>query len=101
MACNLILNTSTLNQNIESFFYTIIAIKIVSIDTAAPSDKVVYGDGAGYVPGPARSVSPQIQPSDNIPVRYLYPQTEYNYNTANVAAEGTVTRYSRVFWDLN
>jgi len=81
--------------------YSEVATKILSNNTAAPSDKFVYGDGAGYVPGPARSVSPQIQPSDNIPVRYLYPQTEYNYNTANVAAEGTVTRYSRVFWDLN
>ena len=81
--------------------YSEVATKVLTNNTAAPSDKFVYGDGAGYTPGPARSVSPQIQPGDNIPVRYLYPQTEYNYNTANVAAEGTITRYSRIFWDLN
>lgn len=81
--------------------YSEVATKLISNGAAAPTDKFVYGDGAGYIPGPARSVSPQIQPSDNIPVRYLYPQTEYNYNTANVAAQGSITRYSRIFWDLN
>ncbi len=72
----------------------------------APSTNFVYGDGGGYFgsgnsngPGPFRSVSPQITPQDNIPVRYLYPQTEYNYNAGNVPAG--VTRYSRIFWDLN
>jgi hypothetical protein len=74
----------------------------------APTTNFVYGDGGGFTggpnsagSGPFRSKSPQITPADNIPVRYLYPQTEYNYNTANVAAQGTITRYSRVFWDLN
>jgi Starch-binding associating with outer membrane len=37
----------------------------------------------------------------NIPVRWQYPQAEYNVNPANVAAEGTVNVFSgRVFWDL-
>ena len=36
-----------------------------------------------------------------IPVRMLYPQAEYNTNTANVAAEGTINQFtSRIFWDV-
>ncbi|MBC8051557.1 MAG: SusD/RagB family nutrient-binding outer membrane lipoprotein [Sphingobacteriaceae bacterium] len=35
-----------------------------------------------------------------IPVRLSYPQEEYNYNSANVAAQGSVnTQTSKVFWD--
>ena len=74
----------------------------------ASTTNFVYGDGGGYIgsggspgPGPFRSVAPQITPADQIPVRYLYPQKEYNYNSANVNAEGVITRYSRIFWDLN
>ena len=60
-----------------------------------------YGSGVGYDPGPPISVSPQ-NTSTKIPVRYLYPQTEYNYNVANVSAEGTIDPFtSRIFWDLN
>lgn len=81
--------------------YSEVATKIISTNTAAPTDRFVYGDGGGFTPGPPRSVSPQITPADNIPFRYLYPQNEYNYNTANVAAEGNITRYSKVFWDVN
>jgi len=88
--------------------YSEVATKVLYNNSNAPTTNFVYGDGGGYTgttgapgPGPFRSVSPQITASDNIPVRYLYPQTEYNYNTANVAGQGTITRYSRVFWDLN
>ncbi|RYY36641.1 MAG: SusD/RagB family nutrient-binding outer membrane lipoprotein [Sphingobacteriaceae bacterium] len=36
----------------------------------------------------------------NIPLRLIYSQTEYNYNAANVAAEGTINpQSSRIFWD--
>jgi hypothetical protein len=66
----------------------------------APTDHFVYGEGGGYPEGPPISVSPQ-NTSTKIPVRYLYPQTEYNYNAANVGAEGTVDRYTRIFWDIN
>lgn len=38
--------------------------------------------------------------SNVIPVRLLYPQAEYNYNAANVGAEGTISaQTSTVFWD--
>jgi hypothetical protein len=81
--------------------YSEVATKILNGTANAPTTNFVYGDGVQYSPGPFRSVAPQITPADQIPVRYLYPQSEYNYNTANVAGEGTITRYSRVFWDLN
>ena len=89
--------------------YTEVATNILVTAAAndAPTTNFVYGDGGAFFGGPNspgygpfRSVAPQITPADNIPVRYLYPQTEYNYNTANVAAEGNITRYSKVFWDL-
>ena len=36
-----------------------------------------------------------------IPVRMLYPQREYNTNSANVIAEGTINQFtSRIFWDV-
>jgi hypothetical protein len=86
--------------------YTEVATKLVNGCAAAPTDHFVYGDGGGYFgsglsfgTGPFRSVSPQISPADQIPVRYLYPQTEYNYNGANVPAG--ITRYSKIFWDTN
>lgn len=38
--------------------------------------------------------------SNVIPKRLLYPQSEYNYNAANVAAEGTISaQTSTIFWD--
>ncbi len=34
-----------------------------------------------------------------IPVRLLYPQSEYSYNGANVAAQGTISQFtSKIFW---
>jgi hypothetical protein len=80
--------------------YTDVATKIIATGLAAPSDRFVYGDGGGFTPGPAISVAPQ-NTSTKIPVRYLYPQTEYNYNPTNVGLEGTVDRYSKIFWDIN
>ncbi|MGB2704855.1 MAG: SusD/RagB family nutrient-binding outer membrane lipoprotein [Chitinophagaceae bacterium] len=80
--------------------YTEVATNIVATASAndAPNDHFVYGDGGGFDPGPTISVAPQ-NTSTKIPVRYLYPQTEYNYNPANAPAG--ITRYSRIFWDLN
>lgn len=82
--------------------YTEVATNVINTAAAndAPTDHFVYGDGGGYDPGPTISVSPQ-NTSTKIPVRYLYPQTEYNYNSANASAQGNITRYSRIFWDLN
>jgi hypothetical protein len=73
----------------------------------ASNSHFTYGPTAGYQPlgpnvGPAISVSPQLPPGATIPIRYLYPQTEYNYNPANVAAQGTISAFtSKIFWDIN
>jgi hypothetical protein len=35
----------------------------------------------------------------HIPIRLLYPSSEYNYNTDNVNAEGTISQFtSKIFW---
>ena len=85
--------------------YSEVATKVMS-GAAAPTSSFIYGEGGGFTggpaspgPGPFRSISPQISPVDQIPVRFLYPQTQYNYNGANVPAG--ITRYSKVFWDVN
>jgi hypothetical protein len=82
--------------------YTEVATNIIATPAAndAPNDRFVYGDGGGFDPGPKISVAPQ-NTSTKIPVRYLYPQSEYNFNAANVGSQGTVDRYSKIFWDLN
>jgi len=47
---------------------------------------------------PALSVAPE-RGSNQIPVRLLYPSSEYNYNAGNVNAEGTISQFtSKVFW---
>jgi hypothetical protein len=61
---------------------------------------IVYGEDAGYTPGPPISVSPNNS-ATKIPTRLLYPQTEYNYNAKNVGDQGTIDRYGKIFWDLN
>jgi len=70
------------------------------VPSSSVIDRFVYGAGVGYDPGPPISIAPQ-NTSTKVPVRYLYPQTEYNYNPTNVGAEGTIDRYSKIFWDLN
>lgn len=70
------------------------------VTASSVTDRFVYGAGVGFDPGPPISVSPQ-NVSTKIPVRYLYPQSEYNYNAANVGAQGTVDRYTKIFWDKN
>jgi hypothetical protein len=85
--------------------YTEVATNQLSTATSndAPNDHFVYGDGGGfttYGPGPTISAAPQ-NTSTKIPVRLLYPQSEYNYNATNVGTQGNITRYSRIFWDLN
>jgi hypothetical protein len=48
-----------------------------------------------------KSAATTVTGSDYIPKRYLYPQTEYNVNAANVSAEGTINaQTSKIFWAL-
>lgn len=52
----------------------------------------------GY-PNVPLSLSPS-RGNNKIPVRIRYPQDEYNYNAANVAAEGTIDPQTKtIFWD--
>lgn len=48
---------------------------------------------------PPLSLAPE-RGSNPIPVRLLYPTTEYSYNEDNVNAEGTVSQFTTsIFWD--
>lgn len=61
----------------------------------------VLGTAVGYDAGPPLSIDPG-RTATSIPRRLLYPQNEYNYNAANVAAEGTINVFTgKIFWDLN
>jgi hypothetical protein len=81
-------------------WFALNGISTLEIWTDYRRTNIVYGDLVGYDPGPPISVWPD-NTSTIIPVRLLYPQSEYNYNAANVAAEGTINRFtSKIFWDL-
>lgn len=48
---------------------------------------------------PALSVAPE-RGSNPIPIRLLYPQSEYNFNAASVATQGAVSQFTtKIFWD--
>jgi len=72
------------------------------IDFSPSVNHFVYGSSVGWDPGPAISVYPANTRTE-IPVRLLYPQSEYLYNPANVGAQPAVGAYpfSHIFWDLN
>jgi len=89
--------------------FTILSQKMFALNAIAPYEvwtdyrrtDVIYGYSVEYPSGPAISVAPQ-NTATSIPVRLLYPQSEYNYNAANVAKEGTINQFtSRIFWDIH
>ncbi len=56
--------------------------------------------GVGPYPNVPLSLAPNRLA--NIPLRYRYPQSEYNYNPTNVAAENDPNPItSPIFWDVN
>jgi hypothetical protein len=91
--------------------YTIVSQKWFALNGIAPFEvysdyrrwNVRYGIETGYTEGPSLSIFPGKPASVNsIPNRLLYPQSEYNFNAANVGAQGLVNAFtSRVFWDIN
>jgi hypothetical protein len=90
--------------------FTIVQQKWFALNSIAPYEVwadwrrtgIVYGAAGTYDPGPTVSVDPGTPAGAKIPVRLFYPQNEYNYNAANVAAEGTINvTTGRIFWDLN
>lgn len=55
----------------------------------------------GY-PATADILSVRTGITNSIPKRLIYPIEEYNYNKANVAAEGTIDpQTAKIFWDVN
>jgi len=72
------------------------------IDFSPSINHFVYGSSVGWDPGPAISVFPANTRTE-IPVRLLYPQSEYLYNPVNVGAQPPVGAYpfAHIFWDLN
>jgi len=56
-------------------------------------DNLGINQGAPYI-----SLNPS-RVSNSIPVRLLYPQSEYTTNSANVSAQGTLDPFnSKIFW---
>lgn len=78
--------------------YRRVPFSSVATFPGANTKHFTYGTTGGYAAGPQLSVSPQLPPGTEIPVRYLYPQTEYNYNPANVPSGIQPT--TLIFWDL-
>jgi len=58
--------------------------------------------GIGFPEGPAISKSPS-NTKNEIPLRLLYPQSEYQFNAQNVGAQASAGSYpfARIFWDAN
>jgi hypothetical protein len=88
--------------------FTIMSQKWFALNMIAPYEVwtdwrrtgVVYGAGGGFEAGPKLSIDPNA--GNQIPIRLFYPQNEYNYNSTNVGAEGTINVYTgKMFWDLN
>jgi Starch-binding associating with outer membrane len=88
--------------------YAIISQKWFALNGIAPFEvwtdyrrtNISYGSDpiVGYPAGPAISVAPS-NIATKIPVRLLYPQNEYNYNPANVGAQGSIDQFSsKIFW---
>jgi hypothetical protein len=89
--------------------YAILSQKWFALNGIAPYEiwtdfrrtDIVYGSGVGYDAGPTLSTDPGST-ATRVPRRLLYPQAEYNYNAANVGAEGSLSIFNNTpFWDLN
>lgn len=89
-------------------WFALNSIAVLEVWTDYRRTDIIYGKGIPpttnlnlYLPGPPISINP-ANISTKIPVRLFYPQSEFSYNAANVAAQGNIDRYtSRVFWDIN
>lgn len=86
---------------VQSKWFALNMINNLEIWTDYRRTDIVYGIGGGFDAGPTLSVDPG-RTATSIPRRLFYPQSEYSYNAANVAAEGTINVFTgKIFWDLN
>ena len=82
-------------------WFALNAIAVYEVYTDYRRTDYRLGAAVGLPSGPPISVDPGNS-ATSIPRRLLYPQNEYNYNAANVGAQGTVNVFStKIFWDLN
>ena len=89
-------------------WFALNSIAVLEVWTDYRRTDIVYGRGIPpntnlnlYLPGPPISINP-ANTSTKIPVRLLYPQSEFSYNAANVAAQGDINYFTnRIFWDIN
>jgi Starch-binding associating with outer membrane len=109
--------STSLGVSVKGGIFTIISQKWFALSSIVPYEiwtdyrrcdmsptvkHFVYGAGVGYQAGPAISVAPSLVGVTEIPSRLLYPANEYNYNPANVGAQGAINLFtSKVFWDQN
>jgi len=79
----------------------IITQKWIAMNGVTPLEAYADYRRLGLPAGIPISISPYKNPPDaQVPVRYLYPTSEYTTNTENVNAEGTIDYYTnRVFWN--
>jgi hypothetical protein len=85
---------------IQAQIALIIGQKWIAMDGVTPNE--AYADYRRLgIPSIAISISPYKNPPNAaIPVRYLYPVSEYTTNPVNVGQQGTIDYYtSKVFWN--
>lgn len=96
---------NTLNKGL----YTIISQKWFALNAIAPFEvwndyrrsDIKLGLETGFAQGPPLSIYPG-RTVNKLPVRLFYPQNEYNFNAANVAAQGAINVFNnKIFWDIN
>jgi hypothetical protein len=89
--------------------YSILSQKWFALNAIAPFEvwcdfrrsDIKYGVETGFTQGPPISIYPG-KISNKLPIRFFYPQNEYNFNAVNVAQQGNVNVFtSKIFWDLN
>jgi hypothetical protein len=111
----------TVTRNADYLADEYLSQNIPLVDYAAAADKVKFIVMHKYLSlvginnfeawvdyrrlGVPTDLPPSLSPSRNnrnVPLRLLYPQEEYSFNSTNVTAQGVINaQTSKVFWDVN
>jgi hypothetical protein len=91
----------TLASGVPAQIALIIRQKWIAMDGVTPLEAYADYRRLGLPADIPISISPYKNPPDaHVPVRYLYPTSEYTTNADNVNAEGTIDYYTnKVFWN--